>query len=323
MADDSADDNKIPKEDGIPLVTISMPVFNGEGTIGNALDSILAQTHTNLEIIVSDNASDDKTYSICQNYADKDSRIILQGHNTNIGVYDNSRSIWARATGKYILFSGCDDTWKPDFVEKLVTALENNKHAALAACRAEYYSERDEFLNAKPLKNLDRPTILQAIQRLYHLLYIGEESKNYNRYILGIFRLDLLKKFIADYPDLPSDTSFLSAFACDYGFVFVDAPLMKKIKNDKPFRERYKDDPYSISHKKALGSSFGRIKMDIDRFTYLFSTTFISLRSKIFVLPPACLIVFFGLGIFCIRTLVKRFITTFKTEQKDRKIETL
>ena len=58
---------------------------------------------------------------------------------------------------------------------------------------------------------------------------------------------------------------------------------MKKIKNDKPFRERYKDDPYSVAHKKAIGSTLGRIKLDIDRFSYLFTTDFVSVRAKIFV----------------------------------------
>ncbi|HOO49722.1 MAG TPA: glycosyltransferase [Alphaproteobacteria bacterium] len=300
------------KKDRLPLVTISMPVFNGASSISNALDSIVAQTYPNLEIIVSDNASDDETFDICQRYEKKDPRIVLQRQDSNVGVYANSRSIWKRARGRYILFSGCDDTWKPNFIEKLVAALENNPHAALAACRAEYYSERDEFLDAKPLENLEKPTIFQAIKRLYHLLYIGEEPKNYNRYILGLFNLDLVKKFMADYPDLPGDTAFLSAFACDYGFIFVDEPLMKKIKNDKPFRERYKDDPYSISHRKAIETPLGRIKMDIERFAYLFSSSFISTRSKVFVLPPVCIVVFWGLGMSFIWKLIGRFLAAFK-----------
>jgi glycosyltransferase involved in cell wall biosynthesis len=316
-------DNTAPKEDELPLVTISMPVFNGAETIGKALDSILEQTYTNLEIIVSDNASDDNTYDICIGYEKKEPRMILQRQKSNLGIYGNSKSIWARATGKYILFAGCDDTWKPDFIEKLVQALENNKHAALAACRAEFYSERNEFLNAKPLKNLNKPSIFQGIKRLYHLLYIDEESKNYNRYVLGLFRLNLLKKFIAGYPEIPGDTSFLAAFACDYGFIFVDEPLMKKIKNDKPFRERYKDDPYSTSHKKIIESRLGKIKINLDRFHYLFLTDFISLRSKVFILPVACFIVFFGLGISIIKKLIRHFLKLFRKDMNNKTVETL
>lgn len=65
------DNNMTEKKDRLPLVTISMPVFNGASSISNALDSIVAQTYPNLEIIVSDNASDDETFDICQRYEKK------------------------------------------------------------------------------------------------------------------------------------------------------------------------------------------------------------------------------------------------------------
>ena len=69
-----------------PKVTIGMPVYNGEKFLCNALDCLLAQSHTNLELIISDDASTDSTSKICTEYAAKDSRIKYIRHTKNLGI---------------------------------------------------------------------------------------------------------------------------------------------------------------------------------------------------------------------------------------------
>jgi len=59
------------------IVSIGMPVYNGEKQIKTALDSLIAQTFTNFELIISDNASTDKTGTICQEYVKKDRKTRL------------------------------------------------------------------------------------------------------------------------------------------------------------------------------------------------------------------------------------------------------
>ena len=71
------------QKESSPLVSIGMPVYNGEEYISQAIDSLLAQTHTNFELIISDNASTDGTWEHCQQYAAKDTRIQLYRNEEN------------------------------------------------------------------------------------------------------------------------------------------------------------------------------------------------------------------------------------------------
>jgi len=70
-------------------LSIGMPVYNGELFIERAIESILAQTFTDFELIISDNASTDSTQEICQNFSKKDDRIRIFKQEKNIGVHRN------------------------------------------------------------------------------------------------------------------------------------------------------------------------------------------------------------------------------------------
>ena len=72
-----------------PLVSIGLPVYNGENYVRQALDSLLAQDYESFELIVSDNASTDATQQICLEYASQDSRIRYHRNEVNIGLYNN------------------------------------------------------------------------------------------------------------------------------------------------------------------------------------------------------------------------------------------
>ena len=109
-----------------PNISIGMPVYNGAKTIEKAINSLLAQTYKDFELIISDNASDDETEIICQKFVGKDSRIHYIRQDKNIGLYQNENFLLSKATGKYFMFS-CDDDWRsPDFLELNVTFLDSN-----------------------------------------------------------------------------------------------------------------------------------------------------------------------------------------------------
>ena len=109
-----------------PKVTIGIPAYNGAKTIEKAINSILAQTFKDFELIISDDASDDETGSICQRYALKDSRIFYVRQVQNIGEYSNSKFLLSKAKGKYFMWLANDDWLSPEFVEVNVSALERN-----------------------------------------------------------------------------------------------------------------------------------------------------------------------------------------------------
>ncbi|MEM4134638.1 MAG: glycosyltransferase, partial [Candidatus Micrarchaeia archaeon] len=77
-----------------PLVSIGMPVYNGERFIRQALDSLLAQDYENFELIISDNASEDKTPEICLEYAARDKRIRYYRNEKNMGAAWNFKRVF-------------------------------------------------------------------------------------------------------------------------------------------------------------------------------------------------------------------------------------
>ena len=108
------------------LVSIGMPVYNGEKTLRAAIESILKQTHRNLEIIISDNASTDDTEKICREYQALDSRVLYFRQPMNRGLYANNAFVYQKARGKYFSWAACDDCRSKDFVATNVEFLENN-----------------------------------------------------------------------------------------------------------------------------------------------------------------------------------------------------
>lgn len=109
-----------------PTVTIGMPVYNGEKYIAEAIDSLLSQTFTDFELIISDNASTDKTGLICREYANQDERITYIRHNKNRGALQNFQFVLDEAKGKYFMWAAHDDLWAPDFLEKSTDLLSNS-----------------------------------------------------------------------------------------------------------------------------------------------------------------------------------------------------
>lgn len=103
-----------------PLVSIGMPVYNGEKYIRRALDSLLAQDHENMELIISDNASTDSTWEVLQTYACQDRRIILFRQSENIGPIQNFQFVLDQARGEYFLWAAHDDYRDNNYVSTLL-----------------------------------------------------------------------------------------------------------------------------------------------------------------------------------------------------------
>lgn len=112
----------------VPLLSIGMPVYNSDNTIIYALDSILNQTFTDYEIIISDNNSSDKTSELCEKYLKKDNRIKYYRQDSNIGASNNFDFVFQKARGKYFMWAASDDIRTNKFLEANIVALENNNN---------------------------------------------------------------------------------------------------------------------------------------------------------------------------------------------------
>ena len=114
-----------------PLVSLGIPVYNGEQFLHQALDALVAQTYEHLELIISDNASTDRTREICLAYAARDQRIKYYRNGTNIGVVANFRRVVELSSGEYFMWAAVDDLKPLTAVERCVKALVNNPRAVL------------------------------------------------------------------------------------------------------------------------------------------------------------------------------------------------
>ncbi|MEG4301388.1 glycosyltransferase, partial [Microcoleus sp. D3_18a_C4] len=109
-----------------PLVSICIPTYNGEAFIGEAIQSALAQTYPNIELIISDDGSTDRTIAIAQSFQSQtsvDFRIILH---RNYGLSQNWNFCISQAKGQYIKFLFQDDLLAPECIEKMVAIAQPN-----------------------------------------------------------------------------------------------------------------------------------------------------------------------------------------------------
>jgi glycosyltransferase involved in cell wall biosynthesis len=96
-----------------PLVSVAMCTYNGEKFINLQLDSILAQTYHNLELVIVDDGSTDETFNIISDYAKKDGRIKCFKNEVNLGFNKNYERAIKLTTGEFIAISDQDDIWLP------------------------------------------------------------------------------------------------------------------------------------------------------------------------------------------------------------------
>lgn len=115
----------------MPRISIGVPVYNGENFLGDALDSLLGQTFRDFEIVISDNASTDRTEQICAMYAARDSRIRYVRNDRNLGPGPNYNRTFALATGEYFKWAAHDDTYAPQYLEKCVEVLDRDPTVVL------------------------------------------------------------------------------------------------------------------------------------------------------------------------------------------------
>jgi glycosyltransferase involved in cell wall biosynthesis len=129
-----------------PRVSVGLPVYNGERYLARTLDSILAQDFADFELIVSDNASTDRTAEICRDYAQRDSRVRYFRNERNLGAGPNYDSCFHRARGTYFKWAAHDDALAPDYLSKAVAALDAAPEAVLCTVGITEIGPNDEVL---------------------------------------------------------------------------------------------------------------------------------------------------------------------------------
>lgn len=126
-----------------PRVTLGIPVYNGDLFIGRTLDSILAQTFDDFEIVICDNASTDHTPEIIRDYAARDNRIRYCHNPRNMGATYNYNRVLELAAGDYFKWIAADDVIQPDFLARCVKVLDDDPSILLVYSKAAFIDEND------------------------------------------------------------------------------------------------------------------------------------------------------------------------------------
>jgi glycosyltransferase involved in cell wall biosynthesis len=190
-----------------PTVSIGLPVFNGEQFLEQSLDSILSQTYTNFELIISDNASTDRTESICRRYSERDARVRYYRQPRNRGVTWNFRQVALLARGAYFLWTAHDDCFAPEYLERCLAFLQKNPDTVVCYSKAIEIDENGKQLARKEQTlGADAPCPHQRFRELIRMEHNCES-------IFGMIRTDVLKKtsIHGDFPD--SDRCVLAELA--------------------------------------------------------------------------------------------------------------
>ena len=128
-------------------VTIIVPVYNAEKYLEKCIKSLINQTYNNLEIILIDDGSLDKSWNICNNFAKKDTRIKVY-HKENGGVSSARNWGLSNSSGKYILFVDSDDWLEDNMIEILYREIEEQK-VDVSICNFFCNDEKSQKINDK------------------------------------------------------------------------------------------------------------------------------------------------------------------------------
>lgn len=188
-----------------PRVSIGLPIYNGEKYLKEAIDSILAQTFIDFELIISDNASTDRTPQICQAYANKDLRIRYYRNEKNLGAAFNFNRVFQLSSGEYFKWASHDDIITPDYILKCVDVLDKNDLTILCSSKVEFIDESGKIIADYYIKlnNLNSPKPQDRFGDIIHLHHWCFD-------VFGLIKSDALRKtsLIKAYPG--SDRALLA-----------------------------------------------------------------------------------------------------------------
>lgn len=174
-----------------PPVSVLMTAYNREKYIAEAIESVLASTFTDFELIIVDDFSKDHTLEIAKSYAARDSRVTVRSNERNLGDYHNRNQAASFARGEYLKYLDSDDVIYPHGLDVMVSSMERFPNAALGLARPPSNSEPypveltprqaylehffgGGFLDAGPTGAILRRSAFRAMHGFSGMRYLGD-----------------------------------------------------------------------------------------------------------------------------------------------------
>ena len=212
-----------------PVVSIGVPVYNGERFLPRALNSLLDQTLPDLEVVISDNASTDDTRAICEDFARRDQRVRYVLQETNIGAPRNWNAVVHLARGQFFKWASANDYCAPTMLQRCVDVMRADPGVVLCYGKTELVDEDERSLGiygddlgfdeAQPSERFERVCTALAM--------INAQS--------GVFRLDTLRQTRLDRLYPAGDYALMAELALYGRFHLVPEVLLFRRQSAKTF----------------------------------------------------------------------------------------
>lgn len=197
-----------------PTVSIGLPVYNGGAYLAPTIETLLAQSYTDFELILSDNASTDGSEEVCRHYAAQDARIRYYRNDTNIGGAGNHTRTVQLARGALFKWCGADDLYDPAYLATCVPLLERQPAVVLCYPQASVIDDDSNFV--REYDDHFHLVGLPAHERLLRVL-AHDNALLFNP-SLGVIRTEALRRTLPMGKYYASDRVLLAQLAVDGEF---------------------------------------------------------------------------------------------------------
>ena len=232
--------------------------------------SILAQTYTNFELIINDNASEDGTERICREFAAKDARVKYVRNARNLGAGPNHNKGFELSSGEFFKWCACDDYIGPTFLEHCVAALDRNPDAALAYGLTKSVDEEGALI---PLIGAMGPDVSRGKPAWRFYKVLKEKGTCYE--IFGLFRREILLQTTLQRTYYGSDHSLLAETALLGRLIYVPEAIF--------YNREHKDRSINITDttaRVAWQDTSAKRKFSLEHVRQFNHLTEIALRHK-------------------------------------------
>lgn len=218
------------------LVTVCLPVFNGEDFLEDALDSVLAQTETDFEVLVPDDCSEDSSFEIIERYARKDRRVKGWRNGERLGLFGNYNQCLRNAQGNYIKPMAQDDLILPSMLEQCISVLSAHKEVSLVSAKRVIIDQNSELVDLGG--ECTNPATLFGVKNSYQSALISEACLSPLQNIIGepcavMFRAGDIGEGFSEKLRHIGDLEFWLRILKNGDYAFIPEELVRFRRHDK------------------------------------------------------------------------------------------
>lgn len=278
----------------LPLVSIGMPLYNEERYIRDSLAAILAQDYGNLEIIISDNCSTDRTADICSELSRGDGRVRILRHETNVGAATNFLEVMKQASGRYFMWASGHDLWSANLVSASVALLESHPATTIAYAKSDWIGDAGERLELAT--SCYDTGGMNAITRFF-MTFWGNMHP-----ILGVIRMSCLHRIPTIHKCAGTDLIILAELALSGEFLLVpevhwSRRQPRQVESHKQRMKRYRNREYGLAGS-WLDRMFPLLRLPLELFRVVGRSS-LSFRDRLVIMLalPGCFLVRYIAGV--------------------------